>query len=279
MKAILIAVDFSGSSENAVNYTAKLLEKLQPEKLILMHQMMPAVVSDIPMSPPYYAGDTAESSLLQLNEQKAKILAEAGSCDIETIVADEPLVSAISNVVEERAVELIVIGETEKSALERALGGSTTADLLDKHKVPLLMIPQGQQFSEIRNIAFATDLKSGNNYAALGAISSFVASLGAKLLTVNVVSSTDKFDGNEIQLRNVQQHYFAQEAEFIRIHSDDVEAGLKKFISDYNIQLLVLERRHRHFFDKLFHKSVSREFAFHSEIPVLFINEQAYSGQ
>jgi len=64
------------------------------------------------------------------------------------------------------------------------------------------------------------------------------------------------------------------EHSFKFIEDNDVEKGILKFVNDNNIDLLAVISRKRGFFERLFHKSISKKLAMHANVPILILSEQ-----
>ncbi len=59
----------------------------------------------------------------------------------------------------------------------------------------------------------------------------------------------------------------------IFLESDSTSAAIEKFCQDNNTDKLTVIARHNKFFDKLFHKSVSKELAFGLKMPLLTLED------
>jgi len=277
MKNVLVPIDFSVSSAHAALYAAQLSHKLKPTKIILLHCFEPDfIVSEIPLSPPYYTDDLNENSVKQLNDLKEKLVsAKNAPTEIEVITSDKPIIQTITALIEEQNIELIISGTTEKGALEKILLGSHTLNIIKLSTVPVLVIPNSELSFSIHNIAFAINLKDSTR-VPVNDIQSVVSAFDSKLFIVNVAENGREDSYADI-VRNQQylyKHWNSENTEYHYVNNKDIAAGIKAFINEYEIQMLILVPKQYSFFESLFHSSVTKEFSFDNSIPVMFINEK-----
>ena len=166
MKTILLLTDLSKKAENAAFYALKLAEKTNA-KIILCHS--------IPVKELEFAHEIEETSpgeeahLLSQDENGLDILAgrlkglvhEGGIVpDIETIIKKGDLVENVKELIDEKDVDLIVMGAKSDDPKAFYLFGSDTFTVLENIKRPLLFIPEGCFHDTIKTILFSNDLKN-----------------------------------------------------------------------------------------------------------------------
>ena len=78
-----------------------------------------------------------------------------------------------------------------------------------------------------------------------------------------------------IQMKNLEDFFKEQlpslQITFHDIPGIDVVKSLNNFSDEWNVNLMVFYRKHRSFFNQLFHQSVTKETALKSRIPTLII--------
>ena len=137
MQTILVPTDFSDNAENAVLYAAQLAKKLNASILLLHAYMLPAPVSEVP-----YMMVNAEE-MQKENERLAKEtvqkLQSSYGIQASSVVRLGFPSEEIDAVIEDRPIDLIVMGMKGKGALEKMMGSTTTATI-KKVKKPVLVI-------------------------------------------------------------------------------------------------------------------------------------------
>jgi nucleotide-binding universal stress UspA family protein len=141
-KRILYATDFSPAAEHALGYAMSLAEEAQGA-LILVHVMegptLAATTSGVPIDLGRVNADVARDAQKALREAvspEARVWCEAEEHVPFGRPADE-----IVRLAKEREAQVIVMGVHGRNALDLALFGSTTHQVIRKAPCPVLTIP------------------------------------------------------------------------------------------------------------------------------------------
>jgi nucleotide-binding universal stress UspA family protein len=59
----------------------------------------------------------------------------------------------------------------------------------------------------------------------------------------------------------------------VKLGKENVMKGVDRFIKKTNADMLVLAKHNRPFFDRIFHRSLSKRMAYHTDIPLLVLNK------
>lgn len=162
MKTILFPTDFSIHADNAMIYAIKLSEKTNSQLVVFNSTYIPETFAKkdytkIVAKDEIYKQTMLESLISELCK-KHKIqtpenivyIAKNGKFPVDNILWAAKKYKA----------EMIIVGSHGTTGLKKVLFGSTTAGLLLKSKKPVLVIPQGYDYTEIKNIVYATDTKN-----------------------------------------------------------------------------------------------------------------------
>ena len=182
IKKIMVPVDFSEASKKAVNYGFSLALEFEA-RLVLAHIA------------PYdgVAYLTAKADLLQLipADYRERI-------DFEIIVKSGEVRQELLGIVEDKEIDLVVMGSRGRSYFERMLLGSVTERMLRKLHVPILTVSHLDPERELHNpepvplrrLLYATDLAEGSE-AGLQFSIRLARGLNAHLTVVHVVQPID----------------------------------------------------------------------------------------
>jgi nucleotide-binding universal stress UspA family protein len=154
-KKILVATDYSGLSENAVNTTAAICQK-QKATLILLH-----VVRDAPEYSSLaeyhpaqnYAREmkmAAKSELKHLGDR----IREKYKIPVDEIVTFGDVITQIVKSIGEVKPDLVMIGTHGTSGFRRFFIGSTAYRVIKHTRYPVLTIPGNGDYSTFRNVLF-----------------------------------------------------------------------------------------------------------------------------
>jgi nucleotide-binding universal stress UspA family protein len=189
IEKILVPVDFSDASKKAVNYGLSFALEFG-SRLILAHI-------------PHYdtaAYDKAKIDLLELIPPACR-----ERLTFEILVQSGDVRSELIGIIEEKEIDLVVMGTHGRSYFERMLLGSVTEKMLRKLQVPILTVSHLDPEKEIhtlgpvplQRILYATDLADGSEEGLQFSIR-LARGLDASLVVAHVVQFADAaFHGME----------------------------------------------------------------------------------
>lgn len=275
MKTILVPTDFSDCATNAYLYACRLAEKLHA-KIILTH------VFHVPVIDPNIPADLTEDMISEkrmnsleqfkkINQKMAGIIGEDqfGKIKTENLLRQGFAVSEIEELSREIAPDLIIMGTQGASGLKKLIG-SNTSNIVQRSHVPVLVVPSEARFSGIGHILYATELGS-EEFKAINQLLDFAKIFGAGITCLHVYKDNELPD--EARMADLKQYFHNDlkmhyiQLEFV--HNNDIAEGIHQFLEMHDCELLAMQTHHRNFFNKLFHKSLTRKMAFHTDKPLL----------
>ncbi|WP_207423313.1 universal stress protein [Desertivirga brevis] len=266
MKAILIPTDFSESSFNAALWAANLTNTTHVSSIILYHsKTLPSRAAELPLLHEQ-TKDLLESFKKRLFPYVKKTTA------IEFYLNEFLLPDGIMDLVERHDVDLVVMSTTGKGRIERAIVGSNTLNIIEKLPIPIILIPSTAKFAEIRKLALATDLNEVSKSTPTEAVKWIVNELKAQLIIVNVWSSEEPDPDVNAELAELQKMFEREQPEYHYINVSNVTEGLLDFAICQHVQLIAVIGKKHSFLERLYHRSVTKDFALHTYLPVLILN-------
>lgn len=279
MNNILFPTDFSGHANNAFRFAAELattsgahLHVLNVYKPPKMAPMQPAAWDD--------RSNITDNLQEKVNrdvkaqaEKKMEEMFDAVVLDTinHTVDAVEGNIqSNIHKLIAEYNADVVVMGTEGEEAQHGLFGHSITVDVIPKAKCPILAIPAGCQFNGINKIAYATDLVKEDKFR-LRQIASIAKQLDAELIFFHV--KTDPSDEHNFSELAKWTEY--DKVSYREIFDTDVEQGIFDFCSENDIDVLSMTTHTTTLFERLFHKSVTREVALHTHLPLLAFSEES----
>ena len=198
IERILCPIDFSGSSERALDYAAATARWYEARLDVLhVHHELP-VVDIIPSLSPNPAEQLAarDDTHAQIQELAAGLVqrVEGTGVLVDLAVKDERDVHrGILDYAAERDSDLIVMGSHGRSGVERWLLGSVTEKIVRRARCPVLVVPpQSSEAAapagdvEFDSILCAVDFSDGSR-AALAYATSLAEEADAQLTILNVI--------------------------------------------------------------------------------------------
>ncbi len=274
MNNILVPIDFSKNSDNALAYAIGLGNFLTANIVLLNVEPVAVVATEYNVMV-YSTIDTKKNTLEVLNE-KAKIFKEKFNFlgEINCAVVEGDIVDSINNYVNEKDIDLVIMGVTGGSnKLERALFGSNAVSFSKISKVPVFIIPPDYHFRKVKNIAYACQYNSDlTKLTGLIQVKYLNQILGSKLSVVHIIPSDHLIDKSEAELDNlVEKKLETTEHKTYIFSEDDVVASLVKFVNEHNVDLIIMEPKKHSIVHKIFYPSITKTIAFVTPVPLITI--------
>lgn len=179
----------------------------------------------------------------------------------------------IAKYVEEEHIDLIVCGYRAKSNLMQWVEGLNAYEIAKEATVPVLIIPKDAECQIPRKVVFATDFGNLENLNILDELRNMVRKFEPNFMTLHVYSEKDTAEEDREKMNEMLTKYFNTNTyKHYFLELDDPVKGIEEFIVGYNADMLALVGKDRKFFDKLFHKSVTKQLIIDTHIPVLILN-------
>ncbi|HLT88432.1 MAG TPA: universal stress protein [Sphingobacterium sp.] len=278
MKTIIITTDFSESALNAARYATKLAKSIDATQIVLYHAYdnLP-IGTDLPMTDvsPSLVEEQSLSNLKTVKAELEQVLGENSGVSIHLVTNNFPLLRGVEGLAEEWHADLVVAGTTGRSNLEQVLIGSNTANLASSLKLPLLIIPADANCEPIHKIVFACDLRKVSNSTPVAEIGQWLERLAAKLLVLNVTLEGKRANPDTI-MEQYKMHALLDilQPEYHYTEGDDIAEEIEDFAEDHDAGLIITIPKSYGFFERLFHRSVSKQLIKKSDIPLLLLREK-----
>lgn len=277
MKRILLPTDFSNNAMNAMRYAVELFRD-SPAMFYLLHTYTPAA---------YNVGSMADSvSALELQqvtrenaEREMRVvferIKEASECKqhrFETIVTFNLLMYEIEDVIEEKNIDLIVMGTQGATAAREVFIGTNTMYTIKKARCPVIAVPADFGFEAPKEILFPTDFRVHTDNPYLPLIRE-ICSQHVSRLNILYAYLGEPLDEQQEATRDFLSRYFSNDAHLFHIEddADDVIVAIEEFQHRHKINLLIMVHNQHNFFENLLFTPVINQIAYHTNIPFLVI--------
>ncbi|MFI5133870.1 MAG: universal stress protein [Chitinophagales bacterium] len=257
MHRVIITVDFSDTSMNAARFAAQMLAGNKDALAILYHN--------------YEHAHDRENCISYLESLKKEFLEKGvGTVEYESEMGGD-LVDNLERLAHSRHASLVVMGIKGHSSLHDAFMGVNTLKMVEKNICPVMIIPPDATFTDIKNVAFASDFVNIEMTTPTALIRSVLEMFNPFLHIVNVnsehyVSLTEEYQQGKAAFRELFKGY---NMEFYFIGMFDFYEAIDNFIRDYKIDMLLTVPRYHKSAHNLFKISHTKKLAYHSHIPIL----------
>ncbi|MBT8297567.1 MAG: universal stress protein [Maribacter sp.] len=285
MKNILLPTDFS---ENAWNATKYAIELFKDEECVfhLLNTYTPAIANSRFMATSLSGGQLEDGVRNNSEHGLKKVLNKINKTyqnprhSFKTISSFSLLVDEIKEIVEDKAIDLIVTGTKGASGLDEVFMGSNTVRIIKSIKnSPVLAIPQFFKYQRPSEIAFATDFNRFYSQSELQPMIDLAHTFNATIRIVHVQYEIKAL--TEIQQFNLNmlRKYLSDNEHYLHTVSElnSVSKTLEVFAEELDIHLLAMLNYQHSYMEKMTREPVVKRLAFHTQIPLLVIPELGMS--
>jgi nucleotide-binding universal stress UspA family protein len=279
IKSILVPVDFSAIARNAFRYALQLADHLEAS-ITLLYTVPPA--SAVPDHAPF-----AVSFVEDLQAEAALGIREFMDSEIEAIGSElqrPPKVACLVSVgdlrhtIREKADEmdndLIVMGTHGQHDVWDKLLGTNTTFLLKRSPLPLLIVPNGVNFTPCKLLCYATDLQHAEAFKVERLLDAFSV-FHPDLHFLHVLPPEKEQTAYDLgRLRELFGNpNAATKTTFATVNNAEVFNGINEYVSRNNCDLVFMHRPEYSWLEDLFRSSNTREAALRATFPLLIFRQ------
>lgn len=273
MKKILVPVDFSEHSENALEVAAN-IAKNHDSELVVVHMMglAQSVINRDESKEVFEAMYHMKLAKQQFEEFLEKDFLEG--IKVHTTVQNYKIFSELDGVAKEFEADLIVMGSHGASGIREVFVGSNTEKVVRTSSVPVLVIKNRIMNFNIEQMVFACDF-SLEFIPAFKKARELANKFNSKFQLL-YVNTPDRFRrSSEMEARAFKFLVNAKDDamdlyDSIKYYSDTtIEDGIFSFSNNYNADVIAIPTHGRRGLAHFFTGSVGEELVNHSDIPVI----------
>ena len=171
-------------------------------------------------------------------------------------------------------IDLVVMGTTGDNTILEKVFGSISSEVSKYAHSPVLLVPNGAKFKAYRNIAYASNFEKIDSQV-MDKIVDFAGrfSAGIHLVDVHENKEAGRYKVSEQLLeQQLNERLPTLEFKMAEVESSTIWEGLNRYADDNEVDLLVMVTQHRKVLENMFHKSITRQVAVHSKLPILILH-------
>lgn len=281
MKNILIPTDFSENSWNAVKYALEFFKETTCDFYLLHVTLIYNYASGESPVMPLPAVEVIDKTILKQSKtnlkklvKKIELLPHNAKHHFYTLNNYDYFIDAVKNHVDEKSIDLIVMGTKGASGLKKVMIGSNTGDLITRVKCPVLIIPENAAFKEIKEIAFPTDYHLFYPTKILNSILEFTKMYDSALRIVHIAKKDEEVTDFQLENKEFLENFFAEEKHsFHRITNKKIEDGVQCFVESRDIDMIIMIAKSLNLFQRILFRPTVEEISYHTDVPFLVLHE------
>lgn len=276
---ILVPIDFSVCSEHALRFSMKLADKFKANLILLNVLSFDSNDMVNPISVSWAVDEQTSQSRRRMETSIQKAIDIVGSSIneaplIQTNIEIGKAEAVICTYAIKNQVDYIVMGtQGENHTLDKYLG-DVSSNVLKNAPCPIILIPEDTEITKKVVIGYATSLSDADPFEIWKAVKLFEPYQHSEIKCIHF---HEELDLKENRIKEFET-YFAETAPELKItfYSFPIKDKVKDmndFIENENINILVMYKPKRAFFESIFHKSYTKKMARHTNIPLLVLPE------
>jgi hypothetical protein len=167
----------------------------------------------------------------------------------------------------------VVMGSQGTTAAEHLFFGSNTVYTMKHLAWPVITVPEGVIFSSIKRIGLACDFKNVVDTMPVNEIKRLVHDFKAELHILNTGSEKEFKPGVVFESGLVQEMLGTLKPDYHFITNENTDLGIIDFAEKNHIDLLIVFPKRHNLFDKIMHKSHTKQLVLHSYVPVMALHQ------
>ncbi|MEO8591005.1 MAG: universal stress protein [Flavobacteriales bacterium] len=267
MPRILVLTDFRETALNAAAYALEIFGPKQNSFILVHAYFMEPLASDLPLAGMSEAVLRSAEEDMEAFKLRFRALPNAAAVELSTVVQYGPLVSVVNDLCEEEHVDVVVMGSNGEAS--QAGLGSNAGGVAKTCRTAVMVIPAKTRFTGLRRILFADDHVSVEPHA-MQLLVQLARQHGADVTVAHVARKMDE----EPDPRIIEQYnavLLGLDHTFVGALGDDVAVELSGIAERNSIDLVVVLHHHMSLLETIFHRSVAKRLAMHSDIPLLVL--------
>lgn len=281
MKTLLIPVDFTSTTDNAVTFGAAWAKRYEYERIILLKTFYDNVFDNIVVSAEYapvnqeYRQQERRDAREKLDQLCHQLATQAGpDIQVATAQSEAPLLRAILELVQKEKPELIIVGSDDHDQVSGSTIAGSVISIAKASPVRVLMVPASYRYRPVQTALVPYNYNALHYLSKLNTLAVSPLWNRVNLLVLNIdpkaryETPDQEFRDTEDTLRHYLHHY-----NFSLHYRNDrnIIQGIVEFTQDHDVQLIVAMPGKYSFLYSLTHKSISEGIYRNTRVPVLIL--------
>jgi nucleotide-binding universal stress UspA family protein len=276
MKPLLVPVDFSDCSANALSFAGAMADRIQSAIYLVHIHQVPLPATDVPVIelPPT---EEVEEELLAGMKKLVHTERRKGGwkANVHLVCKTGATTTGINEAAAEAGAGMVVMGMRGKTTLVDRLFGSTASDMIRKSEEPLLLIPDGAGFRPPERIVLAVDYHRPADITRMEIVRELAAAFGSHLHVLSLYQASEESPSDRAVVFGVLEEALKGSDHTIHLHThENISEGILNFVQEIRAGWLVLFHHSHLFAGRLFTHQHAREVSRAVHIPLLVFSER-----
>lgn len=280
MKNVLLPTDFSDNSWNAIAYALQYF-KTEDCNFYLLHvnTIDNLIVGDTAYIP---SQSEIENTYVKPAKHKLRQFLKRISTTFESnkkhrfysLTDYSFIIESIRKHVEEKHIDMIVMGTKGASGLKEYIIGSNAGDVITKVKCTTLIVPENATYQPHKEIAFPTDFTMSYDIQTLEPISELLSKHKTDLRILHITKKSSVLNTEQEYNKELIEEFFDEfNFSFHFLTNSKLEDAIQCFVESRDIDLIVMVAKNLNYFQHILFHSRVEKISYHTEVPFLVLHE------
>ncbi|MDQ1803175.1 universal stress protein [Chryseobacterium sp. CKR4-1] len=281
MRTILVPVDFTSTTENAVKLAAEWATQYQYTHIILLKTSQESEFDYLHIAEGHLlvneenVNSLIKSTELLLSKLTGIITEKSPEVTVLKTVSEWTLTRSINELLKDQpSVELIVLGSDDQASSGNSFVSENIISIARTSPVKALIVPNGYTYSTIKNILIPCDINSITKLDRLFHHKSIIEQMDVRLMFLNI-NTRKGIDDNEDKKRDLEKYihqYLTKIPSTIHYYYDEnIINGILTFASSNRTDLIIALPGRHSFLYYLASRSISEGIYQNVNQPVLIL--------
>ena len=281
MKTLLVPVDFTSASENAINFAAEWSIKYCYERIILLKTFYSSMYENLIMSAEYANVNkeslniNREAEIEMLNILCRSLDKKTGNgIRVQTAVSELPLLRSIIEIIKYEKPEMILVGSDTINNLNEAFISGNVISIAKLSPVRVLIVPSNYSYRPVHEALIPCDFNAINTLNKINSLRKAPQWHDVHITVLNV-DAKRRYENPDQKFREVENNLhnylknFTHEIHYVP--DKNVINGILNFKKINEVQLMIALPGPYSFLYSLTHKSISEALYRNARLPVMIL--------
>jgi nucleotide-binding universal stress UspA family protein len=266
-KTILVGVDYTKSSDNALEY-AVMMAKKSNASVMLFHIYETPVVHTF--SGAYFVSykEMQGYNLARLEKYRSKLSVKHPSIDFSVFASYKSFKAGVNELIKSRKVHYVVLGLESKSRFSRFIYGTTGLEVAGKISCPVIIVPERYKQHKLKTSVLALDNHKTIESKVMQKITDFNKQFKMQKELVHIKTEDEFMFVNKKKASDANKRWKVKIVE-----AKNFEDGILSYVKQNKIDLLSIVSHAHSTMYELFNESNTKQLAFKTRIPIMSIHD------
>lgn len=266
-KTILVGIDYTKSSDNALLY-ASMMARKGNASILLFHMYETPVVHTY--SGAYFISfnEMQGYNHAKLEKYKEKFIQKHHGLHVEIFATYKSFKTGVNDLIKSRKVHYVVLGLESKSRLSKFIYGTTGLDVAGKISCPVVIVPEKYKEHKLHKALLALDNSKSVEAKVMQKVDAFNKQFKMQKELVHFKTEEEFLLVSNAKANKVNKRWHVKVVE-----AENFEIGIQKYVKGNAIDLISVISHSHSLMYNLFNETNTKMIAFRSKIPVMSIHD------